>query len=207
MEPLYHYPRTNEQLIEDHKLEPHPENGFFSLTWIASEEVSSPLAEDKRRKIGSSIYYLLSLEPNSSIGVLHLNKSHTMHLHHCGRTKYTLISALPPLGQGLRSSRGGPLIKRAVMGEDTSKGEVRQLMVEGGWWKVSEIPKEDREAVREGRADGERVGALISEVVMPAFDWEDHTFMTQEQLVQLFHDQPAEKNEYLQYIHRPSPLE
>lgn len=206
MELLYHYPRTNEQLIEDYKLEPHPENGYFSLTWIASEEVSSPLAEDKRRKIGSSIHYLLSAEPESSIGVLHLNKSHTMHLHHCGRSEYTLINALPPLGQGLRDSNGRPLIKRVVMGEDITKGEVRQLMVEGGWWKVSEIPKEDRDAAREGRADGKKVGALISEVVMPAFDWEDHTFMTEEQLVQLFCDYPEERKEYQQYLHPlPSP--
>lgn len=53
------------------------------------------------------------------------------------------------------------------MGDNLAAGEVRQLLVEGGWWKVSEIPPEDRVAVKEGKADPGRTGALISEVVTP----------------------------------------
>lgn len=90
-----------------------------------------------------------------------------MHVHHAGRSRYTLISAKAPLGKGLVDEQGNPLTKTVVMGDDVAKGEVRQLMVEGGWWKVSEIPSEDRAAVHGGSVDGGRVGALISEVVTP----------------------------------------
>lgn len=90
-----------------------------------------------------------------------------MHVHHAGRSKYTLLSAKPPLGKGLVDDQGDPLIKTVVMGDDIANGEVRQLMVEGGWWKVSEIPSEDRMAARSGTAEEGKVGALISEVVTP----------------------------------------
>jgi len=47
------------------------------------------------------------------------------------------------------------------MGEDIEKGEVRQLIVEGGWWKASELPEEDLAG-----GDREKTGCLISEVVV-----------------------------------------
>lgn len=50
------------------------------------------------------------------------------------------------------------------MGSDSSRGEMRQLLVEGGWWKASEIPEEDLKA---GADDQEHTGCLISEVVVP----------------------------------------
>lgn len=59
-----------------------------------------------------------------------------------------------------------PIIKHIVMGEDIQKGEVRQLFVEGGWWKSSEIPLEDMPSSNES-VDSETRGALISEVVVP----------------------------------------
>lgn len=47
------------------------------------------------------------------------------------------------------------------MGSDLAGGEVLQLFVEGGWWKASEHPAEDR------GGEEERTGALVSEVVVP----------------------------------------
>jgi predicted cupin superfamily sugar epimerase len=90
-----------------------------------------------------------------------------MHLHHAGRVVYTLISTSKPVQ-----------IRTVVMGEDTSRGEVRQLVVDGGWWKVSEIPLQDREKVDAGQMEANKVGGLISEVVTPGFDWEDHAYIT-----------------------------
>lgn len=46
------------------------------------------------------------------------------------------------------------------MGSDSSRGEVRQLVVEGGWWKASEIPEED---LNDEAADRDKIGCLISE--------------------------------------------
>lgn len=59
-----------------------------------------------------------------------------------------------------------PEIKTAVMGDDHAKGEVRQLFVPGGWWKASELPEEDLEEAKKA-GEHERVGALITEVVVP----------------------------------------
>ena len=47
------------------------------------------------------------------------------------------------------------------MGENVDEGEVRQLIVEGGWWKASELLEEDLDG-----DDQERIGCLISEVVV-----------------------------------------
>nr|CAJ41940.1 hypothetical protein UHO_0202 [Ustilago hordei] len=122
-----------------------------------------------------------------------------MHVHHAGRSKYTLISAKAPLGKGLVDKTGDPLTKVIVMGDDIAKGEVRQLLVEGGWWKVSEVPEEDREAVENGSADGSRVGALISEVVTPGFHWNDHTYLNQAKLRELFAGCPRAEELYEKY--------
>lgn len=71
------------------------------------------------------------------------------------------------------------------MGEDASKGEVRQLVVDGDWWKVSEIPAESRASVERGEVEADSVGCLISEVVTPGFDWNDHSFLTTAKLDEL----------------------
>ncbi|SNX81867.1 uncharacterized protein MEPE_00572 [Melanopsichium pennsylvanicum] len=219
---LYHYPQTNEELIRHYRLEPHPENGYYAVTWVMNETVKSPFAsDDENRNIATCIYYLLchktlgcpdkpshaggSDEPDpfqnwtSDIGVLHLNKSATMHVHHAGRTKYTLISAKAPLGKGLVDENGDPLTRTVVMGDNIANGEVRQLLVEGGWWKASELPEEDRAAVKIGKADGARVGALISEVVTPGFHWNDHTYLNQSKLRELFTGSPRSKELYEKY--------
>ncbi|EPQ28662.1 uncharacterized protein PFL1_03965 [Pseudozyma flocculosa PF-1] len=219
---LYSYPQTNKQLIDHYKLQPHPEGGYYALTWVQDETIPSPFATDKaERNIASVIYYLLC-QPgpslpgpptsgddaklfqrwNADIGVFHLNKSATMHVHHAGRTRYTLISAKAPLGKGLVDERGLPLTRVVTMGEDFERGEVRQLLVEGGWWKVSEVPPEDRRAVEERSADPQRVGALITECVTPGFHWDDHTYLNVERLKDLFagphQDEHVEK--YRQYV-------
>lgn len=80
----------------------------------------------------------------------------TFHLHHSGRSLYTLVR--PSTTPGVP-----PEIKNVIMGENVEAGEVRQLFVEGGWWKASEMPEDDLKDL----GDGERRGALISEVVVP----------------------------------------
>ena len=180
------------------------------------EEVPSPFATAQAaRNMATCIYYFLCaptpglpmLEKEgkpwrSEKAVFHLNMSSTMHVHHAGRSQYTLISAQPPLGPGLKDEQGRPLTRIVVMGEDITKGEVRQLMVPGGWWKVSEIPPQDLEAVKSGQVDPARVGAYISEVVVPGFHWEDHTFITKDVLSKLFieKDQAEFIEKYSQYV-------
>lgn len=57
------------------------------------------------------------------------------------------------------------------MGTDLAKGEVMQLYVPGGWWKASEIPGEDL------GGDKERVGCLVSEIVVPGWTLDQNVFL------------------------------
>lgn len=58
--------------------------------------------------------------------------------------------------------------------------EVTQLFIPGGWWKASEIPEEDRLLLDAPGADEElreRIGCIISEVVVPGWQPEQHVFI------------------------------
>lgn len=96
-----------------------------------------------------------------------------MHLLHHGRSEYTLIHPPTPT----KPTR----IERIVLGPNTRAGEVRQLLVGTGIWKMSRLLPEDLKT-----ADPERVGCLISEVVFPGFEYEDHAYLTSAQLGSLF---------------------
>lgn len=54
-----------------------------------------------------------------------------------------------------------------------------QLFVPGGWWKASEIPEEDLLLLQAPDASGleERIGCLISEVVVPGWTPEQHEWL------------------------------
>lgn len=67
------------------------------------------------------------------------------------------------------------------MGANIAAGELLQLYVPGGWWKASEIPPEDlSKASAEDVQD--RVGCLISEVVVPGWVLEQHKFLTKDKV-------------------------
>jgi predicted cupin superfamily sugar epimerase len=70
------------------------------------------------------------------------------------------------------------------MGSDPSKGEVTQLFVPGGWWKASEMPEGDLKLldVEDAGDLKERLGCLISEVVVPGWTPEQHQFLTEEKV-------------------------
>jgi len=79
------------------------------------------------------------------------------------------------------------------MGADSAAGEVKQLFVPGGWWKASEVPEADLAGLAQDEArgafkdgEGDSVGCLISEVVVPGFDFEDHAFLGEKELVDMF---------------------
>lgn len=94
-----------------------------------------------------------------------------MHLLHHGVSHYTLIRAAQPWGSydPHKQPYELPEIREVTMGSDGDQGQVLQLLVEGGWWKVSRLPglQADSSAAS-GSAEGmEGSGALISEVVTP----------------------------------------
>ncbi|GAA5977580.1 hypothetical protein JCM5350_002280 [Sporobolomyces pararoseus] len=171
--PAYSYPTPNSVLKQQLSLLEHPEGGYFAETDLRVEMTTCACCPDgEHRSLATQIYYLL--DSQSPKGRLHLNKSTTYHLLHNGRACYTLVR--PSANKGKK-----PEIKQVTVGEDIEKGELRQLIVEGGWWKASELPQEDLVAGEE-----EKTGCLISEVVVPGFDWHDHAFLTEKGLLDLF---------------------
>jgi predicted cupin superfamily sugar epimerase len=114
------------------------------------------------RAAASSIHYLL--DRRSPIGRLHRNRSTILHyLQHGGPVDYFLLGA------------DGEL-RTVTLGSEPDQ----QLFLEvpGGVWKASSlVPNVDH--------------ALVSEVVLPGFDYADHDFMNLSQLA----------SEYPQHLH------
>lgn len=105
------------------------------------------------RAAASSIHYLL--DAASPRGRLHRNRSRILHyLQHGGPVRYWLLAA------------DGALTSTTL---GVGAGEALFLDVPGGVWKASEL------------VDGAD-HALVSEVVLPGFDYADHEFMSLSQL-------------------------
>lgn len=95
-----------------------------------------------------------------------------MHLLHHGVSRYTLIRAAQPWGpyDPQRQPYQLPEIREVTMGSDLDQGQSLQLLVEGGWWKVSQLPGLRADSSASERAEDSEEGsggALISEVVTP----------------------------------------
>ncbi|KAJ9094119.1 hypothetical protein QFC19_008071 [Naganishia cerealis] len=142
----------------------------------------------------TQIYYLLS--EKSPRGRMHMNLNATFHIHHSGRSLYTLIK--PP-----SSEEQKPIVKWVIMGSDIAAGELLQLYVPGGWWKASEIPSEDLANASE--EEKKKVGCLISEIVCPGWTIEQHKFLTKEKLQDMWHGETGWE-EYQKYL-RGMPVE
>lgn len=72
-----------------------------------------------------------------------------------------------------------------IMGPNSSLGEVTQLFVPGGCWKASVIPEEDMLLLAAPEEDNdlkERIGCLISEVVVPGWNPEQHQFIDEDKV-------------------------
>lgn len=154
-----------EELIEHLQLIPHPEGGYFREVFRSG---SAPMVTrgatdpDGRvmdtsvgpRNILTSIYWMVTRA--SPIGWLCINGSDHIHYHHAGESvTYHVIS---PEGQ-LRTHR---------LGADVARGEVMQLVVPGGYVKAAELTQ----------------GAygLLGEAVAPGFDFQDFTFISEDEL-------------------------
>lgn len=91
-----------------------------------------------------------------------------MHTLHWGRGRYVLIH-----------EDGG--VESFVVGKGIERGERLQWIVGGGKYKASFLlPDEDGE--RGGRSER---GLLISETVVPGFEYVDHDFLREEGLQRL----------------------
>jgi uncharacterized protein len=90
------------------------------------------------------------------------------------------------------------------MGPNAAKGEVRQLYVGTGVWKTSRLLSDD---VQSGE-DKDRIGCLISEVVVPGFEWVDHQWMRASDLDALYSGSNSdEMRDELQRLLRPERVD
>jgi predicted cupin superfamily sugar epimerase len=122
------------------------------------------------RPLASSIHYLLTQQ--TPIGRLHRNRSTILHyLQDGGPVEYLL---LPAAGEW----------RRVVLG--TGPGQALFLEVPGGCWKGS-------------RLLAAASHALVSEVVLPGFDFADHEFMS---LAQLRSDWPSQADVLAELVRR-----
>lgn len=166
---------SNEKLITELGLEGHREGGFFKETDRSPFYMENPfhqdhtnqlskqindvqsLDKDKYRNFSTLIYYLLT--PEIPYGRFHKNKNRIIHILQKGRGQYVLIY---PDGT----------IKSFIVGFNHAAGEVSQWVVPGGVYKASFLLPLDIE-----RGESKDDHLMISEVVVPGFEYDDHEFL------------------------------
>lgn len=188
-------PTALRRVIDELQLINHREGGFFRETdrspfTIAVAEVSSHIPMNAqavgpgisatsdtgavtRRNYSTLIYYLLT--PSSPIGKFHRNKNRIIHILQKGRGQYVLIY---PDGR----------LKSFKVGFNNSAGEVSQWVVPGDVYKASFLLPNDEFSN----------GLLISEVVVPGFEYVDHNFISGfKELQELVGKEQAENLKFL----------
>lgn len=180
-------------------LTPHIEGGYFALTdsspvLIPSPYPPTPLSEQTLALVGgprpgfdpalrhlsSSIFYYLT--PNRPVGAFHRNRSRISHAWHRGRGCYVLIH---PDGR----------VESFVVGPDVGRGERLQWVVQGGVWKASYL-------LPPAATNGEALHRpseelLISETVVPGFEYADHEFISHDRCSQILPDELAKELDWL----------
>ena len=126
-----------------------------------------------------------------------------MHTLHKGRARYVIIHAdevAPsdrPSGYGAEGEESGSDEKKLwtgkarvetyVVGQDVLGGERLQFIVEGGKYKASFLLPDTKD-----EKDSEE-GCLISETVVPGFEFADHDFMKRERAEALLTQEQLEE--------------
>jgi predicted cupin superfamily sugar epimerase len=185
-----------QELIAKLELVPHIEGGYFKETDRAPDTVPSPFPFEKSatselspklpgsnpqvRNSSTTIFYLLT--PNGPQGGFHRNKARIIHTLHQGRGRYVVIHA----DEGGKQKR----VETFVVGHDVAKGEKLQWIVEGGKYKASFLLP-DEEGGKESQ------GLLISETVVPGFEFCDHDFLSPAGLKGLLGEEQAKDLSWL----------
>jgi len=190
MEALYPYRMTNSQLVKAYQMIPHPEGGHYVETYRSPLKTPNPfVAGSPERNLHTTIYYLMT--PNTWRGSIHQHSSDSMHFVHQGRAR---IQMLRPDG-----------VETIILGDRTDLGEQHQAVVPANVWKAISLPPEDV-ALATQLSETEKIGCLMSEVVVPGFSFEDHKFLTKSELEDLFanhKDREALIKEFAPLLYNP----
>jgi predicted cupin superfamily sugar epimerase len=190
-------PQTVQGIINILKLQPHIEGGYFVETDRERRVVPNPFKDlpllsnatdtvdtSATRSASTSINYLVT--PKSPVGYFHRNRGHTVHTLHKGRGIYVLLHVDQP-----RDAQGKVRVDSFMVGQDIVNGEDLQWVVPGGKFKASFLlPDSD---------DGQesKNGLLISETVIPGFEYSDHDFLTAEGFVEYLDEEQQEELKWL----------
>ncbi|KAL8661617.1 MAG: hypothetical protein Q9202_005445 [Teloschistes flavicans] len=190
---------TIQAIINQLSMMPHPEGGYFVETDRDTLRVPNPFltpnskatdGKDLTRSASTSIFYLLT--PSSPQGHFHRNKGRTVHTLHKGRGRYVLIHA-----DEQRDATTTPVrVETFVVGQDIQRGERLQWVVEGGKYKASFLLA-DGEGPGEPPLPKSEEGLLISETVVPGFEFADHDFLRSSRLKELVTDKQHRELEWL----------
>ena len=187
-----------QRLIKGLGLQNHPEGGYFKETdrspllmqnpyypghndgrkgnYLQSGDSNEPVLTIKEadslrerklsplRNYSTLIHYLITCD--APMGRFHVNRSRIIHILQRGRGQYVLIYP-------------GGRLKTFVVGFNTDRGEVDQWVVPGGVYKASFLLPLDDE---NGESADDHL--LISEIVVPGFDFEDHKFMPSKKILE-----------------------
>lgn len=181
-----------QSIISALDLQTHIEGGYYAETHRDALLVPSPFPETpaselvaqrpgfdpRQRNISTTIFYLVT--PSSPQGNFHRNRGVTIHTLHKGRGRYVLIHAD-------EDNR----IESFVVGHNVAKGERLQWIVTGGKYKASFLLPD-----QEG-GDTSSEGLLISETVVPGFEFCDHDFLSLKGLHDLLGEEKAKPLEWL----------
>lgn len=185
---------TVQSTIDTLSLTQHIEGGYFAVTDISPGSMPSPypphaLSErtmritsnlhdgtvSTTRLHSTTIFYFLT--PNRPMGSFHKNRSRIIHTLHSGRGRYVLIHE-------------DGKVETFVVGKDIKNGEKLQWVVEGGAYKASLLLEDEED---QGKSDG----LLISETVVPGFDYADHEFLEESKLKEFVSEEQAEALKWL----------
>ncbi|KAK3945966.1 RmlC-like cupin domain-containing protein [Diplogelasinospora grovesii] len=185
-----------QSIITTLHLQPHVEGGYFVETDRDPLLIPSPFPETpassasaglllptprpefnpKLRNASTTIYYLIT--PNSPQGNFHRNRARTIHTLHKGRGRYVLIHE-------------DSSIEVFTVGHNIAAGEKLQWIVEGGKYKASYLLPDTPSGTESSE------GLLISETVVPGFEFVDHDFLNKEGLNRLVGEAKAHDLEWL----------
>lgn len=193
-------PPPIQAVIDTLAMLPHIEGGYYVETDRDPRQVPSPFPptpsssttpplhrpgfDPALRSASTTIFYLLT--PNSPQGNFHRNRARTIHTLHRGRGRYVLIHA-DEEGEEKR-------VEDFIVGLDVAKGEKAQWIVEGGKYKASFLLPDQEGGSND---DGAAGWLLISETVVPGFEFYDHDFLTKSGLRGLVGGAKAEELDWL----------
>jgi predicted cupin superfamily sugar epimerase len=156
---------------------PNPFKSLARLPNATAAQDDPSAASSETRNASTTIFYLVT--PRSPVGHFHRNRARTVHTLHWGRGRYVVLHAdRVEAGEGQGQGPVKVEVETFVVGKDIERGEKLQWIVEGGKFKASFL-------LPDGGSEGSESekGCLISETVVPGFEYSDHDFMTAEQFV------------------------